>query len=118
MSDLIDRIAGINQDPGDLRQDYKIHVSQFLGRFVLVASGDMTGAEASQDLSLVGDEITDMIDMSDVMNAKPTQSAKLFYIQKIFSVGTIIEEGLEGDTHFHNPDGTLNKALARSTLEI
>jgi len=113
LADLIDRIRGKR----DLGRP-KIPAAQFFGSYVLVATGDMTRAEAKDDYDLQGEELTQADALLDKLESKATTIAKIVYTLKILSVSALLERGETEDSIYNNPDGTINKTRVKADLEL
>ncbi len=113
MADLIDRIRGAADEPRP-----KIGTTQFFGTLVLVAGGEMTEAEAKQDLDLQGAELTQANQVLAVLDGKSNTAAKIAYALKVFAVAAILERGREEDTVYNDLDGSVNKVRVKADLEI
>ena len=107
MTDLIDRIAGINDAE-------KINIHHFTSQYNLVASGIRTGSEVLAEFGLVGQEITDANAVLTELNSKSNTLNKIAYILKMDAVFISVEAG---DGRYWTGE-TPNKAIVKSDLDI
>jgi len=109
MADLIDRISGQTDRP-------KINLHRFIGAERLYAFGEWTRVEIAAEFDLQGDEATQAGQLADVIDDNVQPVNKALYILRVESVCMCIEDGNDG--LYHNPDGTINKALVYEDLLI
>ena len=104
MGDLIDRLSGESAEEGRP----KIQIEQFLAGYVLYALGLKTKQEVAGAWGLQGQEVTQANALADALDAEVGASAKLIYLDRIRAISALIELG--GDTLYHLPDNSVDKA--------
>lgn len=114
MTDFIDRLEGASVDHDPPREVIDNH--QFWAGYLLYADGAWTAAEARGFFDLQGDELTQVLSFKAVLDAISTLAGKNAYLAKAEAIGLWIQTG--GDTVYHNPDGSINKARVAADLGI
>jgi len=109
MADLIDRISGQTDRP-------KINLHRFIGLERLYALGEWSRVQIAAEFDLQGDEATQGSALADNIDAQTGASNKALYILRVESVCMCVEDG--EDTLYHNPDGTIDKALVYEDILI
>ena len=107
MTDLIDRIAGINDAE-------KINTHHFTSQYRLVAEGIRTGAEVVAEFNLIGQEIIDANAVLSELNSQSTVLKKIQYVLKMDAVFISIEAG---DSRYWTDD-IANKSIIKADLGI
>ena len=108
MADLIDRLSGHGERP-------KLPVHQFISGYRLYAAGVLTRTQISEHWDLQGDEIIQATLIADKVDSKSNVTTKMLYVLKVEAVSMWIEHP---PSPYHNPDGTINKALVAQHLEL
>lgn len=110
MADLIDRLSGESEPDRP-----KIRVHQFIARFRLYVGGQITKPQASQDLDLQGDELTQATQIVNNVDAAVGATAKTAYVLRVESIAMLLE--IRNDTLLHD-DGIVDKVTTKAMLGI
>lgn len=110
MADLIDRLAGV--DP--IRP--KIPAHQFVGALGLYVYSLKTRPQLAAYFDLQGDEATQATALANAIDGIAGIAAKIAYCYRVEAVAVLLE--YDGDTFYHNGDGSINKAAVIADLGI
>lgn len=115
MTDLIDRLSGIDESGN--RVEDKINLHYFMALERLYAAGEVTASEIVNAFVpiLTGDQVTQATQLKAQIDAETTREDKLAYILTAESVFMALEEG--SDTIFHD-GGTVDKSKVVSVLNM
>jgi hypothetical protein len=108
MGDLIDRLSGHGERP-------KLPVHQFVSGYRLYAAGVLTRTQIAEHWDLQDDEIIQATLIADRVDTMSPATNKTIYVLKVEAVSMWIERP---PSPYHNPDGTINKALVAQHLEL
>ena len=107
MTDLIDRIAGVNSAD-------KISIHHLTSQYRLLAEDIRTGGEVVAEFNLVGQEITDANAVLAELDSQSNVTDKMRYILKIDAVFISVEAR---DSRYWT-DGVANKSVIKADLGI
>lgn len=111
MSDLIDRISGIDE----IR---RINLHRWIGAQRLYALGEWTRAQIATEFSITGnaDEERQAGQIANNIDAQSNATTKAIYIGRAEAVFMCVEDFR--DRLYHNVDSTVNKAKIFEDLQI
>jgi len=111
-TDLIDRLS----DTARYNNKRPISIQNFCANLTLYALDEITAGQIAAEFVLLGGEVAQALKIKQAIDARATEAAKLQYVELLQAVVWKIHSPI--DPIFHNADGTINKALVRSMLEL
>lgn len=116
MADLIDRISGISLSQSPPRP--KINVHAWIGMQRLYALNVLTRTQVGTEFDIIGnvDEERQATQIANQIDAQSNATTKTIYVGRVEAVLLCVESARI--SFYRNPDGTVNKPLVFSHLQI